>query len=96
MSAKRLLLAGRITGDPMPIAGGDLVTLSVHDGQGSHLWAVIRSQDQHLDKPFADGDAVAIVGTVDPSRRASGALHGPITIDAVIGLKSDGVFFGSI
>jgi hypothetical protein len=92
------MIAGRISGDPMSIAGfgeasGDLVVVEVPDGAKSHSWAAIRAPDCHLDQPLVDGAAVAIVGTVDPDRRSPGRLRGPITIDAVLVLGPGGEFF---
>src|SRR5947208_8379264 len=100
MSGRRMLLAGRISGDPMPIAGGaegdfgELLTLAVPDGAGSRFWAAFRAPGQHLDRPLADGDAIAIVGTVDPSRRGAVGLQGPISVEAVLGLGVNGEVFG--
>ncbi len=95
MSGRRMLLAGRVAGAPLSIAGlaggfGELVTLAVPDGAGSRLWAAFRGPAQRLEHPIADGDVIAVVGTVDPSRNGAGALHGPIVVDAVLGLGVNG------
>jgi hypothetical protein len=97
-----MLLAGRVAGDPLPIASGggaglgDLITLAVPDGAGSRLWAAFRGAEQRLDHPISDGDAIAIIGSVDQNRKGGGALQGPIVIDAVLGLDGDGDIFRDI
>lgn len=102
MSGRRILLAGRVSGAPLPIAGGaggdlgNLVTLAVPDGAGSRLWAAFCGPGQHFDRPLVDGDAVAFVGTVDPNRRGGGALQGPIAVDAVLGIGANGDIFRNL
>jgi hypothetical protein len=95
VSGHRLLVAGRISGDPFPIpGGGELYTLVVPDGARSRNWAAFRGPGHHLACSLADGDAVAIVGTIDPNRKGSGNLQGPVTIDAILGLGANGDILG--
>jgi hypothetical protein len=101
VTVRRILLAGRVSGEPLPIAGGaggdfgQLVTLSVPDGAHSRLWAAFCRPGQLVDRPLVDGDALAIVGTVDPNRRGgAGAMQGPVAVDAVLGIHANGDIFG--
>jgi hypothetical protein len=92
-----MLLAGRVSGDPFSISGGggEFITIAVPDGAGSRLWAAYRAPSALPEHPLTNGDAIAVIGRLDPDRRSPSGLQGPIEVDAVLGLGVKGDIFGS-
>jgi hypothetical protein len=96
---RRIMLAGRVTGELLPIPGvadSAIVTLHVPRGARTSTWAALFGPAVRLPRPLASGDAVAIIGEVDAARRSDGDLLGPVAVEAVLVLNGDGDIFRNL
>ena len=83
---------------PIPGAAGS-VLVTVHVAARSarnSTWAVVLGPGLNLPRPLAKADAVALIGEVSATRRDDDEMFGPIAVDALLILSTDGEIHSAV
>jgi len=101
MLIRRIFISGRVVvlptgGHNQKLNGGAMFVMGVFDGESTKLWSIFLPDDDELAGQVADGDMVAVVGWVDEDRERFDEIEGPLVVESILAMNSDGFTFGRI